>query len=561
MNNIYFNPWNFWIQAKTWLRSVFWGCGASILLASPSIGAEKISLFYELLELSIPVASLESFAEDGKIDRHLAFYTRQIKPQDLERLRILLNKRILLSSTTLYRFFYSSSGKLVLQFLSDLMPANSQESGFYALRGTLILAAADSEGLTLLNILKKFPLSEIRIDLKRVLQTVEAFNRLSNKTQQAIELIEKQAILESSEQTNLVELADLSQLGNGTWHRENLRFYDRDRNRQFTVKFYRPQHQNTMPVLVISLGLGSDLKNFSQLAEHLASYGFAVAVIDHPGSNRQQLENRLNGWSGRAKNLIEPREFIDRPLDVSYFLDELQRMNQSNDSKQGKFDLKRVGVIGYSFGGYTALALAGARLNLKSLKQMCYSDRIDLNVGNLSMLLQCLASELPVNLNPYLRDRRVQAIFVLNSFSSQIFGKQGLRQLQIPTMFVAGSNDLIAPALLEQVCPFSWLTVRDRYFALIKGGTHVYAASTRESSLENLQGLANPHPNLSRRYLKTFSVAFAKTYVARQPSYRLYLNATYGRSISQSSLKLRLVQSLDATPQIARSSRAICDLN
>jgi predicted dienelactone hydrolase len=105
------------------------------------------------------------------------------------------------------------------------------------------------------------------------------------------------------------------------------------------------------------------------------------------------------------------------------------------------------------------------------------------------------------------------------------------------------------------------LRVRDRYLALIEGGTHGYSEPTKERSLWNLQGLANPHADLARRYLEAFSLAFAKTYVARQPSYSSYLNAAYGQTLGQSPLKLMLVQSLDATPEISQSLKTVCDLN
>jgi predicted dienelactone hydrolase len=113
------------------------------------------------------------------------------------------------------------------------------------------------------------------------------------------------------------------------------------------------------PVIVISHGLGSDRTSFEYLAQHLASYGFAVAVPEHPGSSAEQLRSLL---AGRAKTVAEPNEFINRPLDIKYLLNQLARLDASNSSFQ--LNLQQVGVIGQSFGGYTALALAVCSLNV-----------------------------------------------------------------------------------------------------------------------------------------------------------------------------------------------------
>jgi predicted dienelactone hydrolase len=73
--------------------------------------------------------------------------------------------------------------------------------------------------------------------------------------------------------------------------------------------------------------LGSNRKTFEYLAQQLASYGFAVAVPEHPGSNSEQLRSLL---AGRSDEVTQPREFIDRPLDVKYLLDELERLDAAN---------------------------------------------------------------------------------------------------------------------------------------------------------------------------------------------------------------------------------------
>jgi predicted dienelactone hydrolase len=50
--------------------------------------------------------------------------------------------------------------------------------------------------------------------------------------------------------------------------------------------------------------------------------------------------------------------FINRPQDVTFVLDQITKLNKEGDHK-GKFDLDKVGVAGHSFGAHTTLACSG----------------------------------------------------------------------------------------------------------------------------------------------------------------------------------------------------------
>jgi predicted dienelactone hydrolase len=76
---------------------------------------------------------------------------------------------------------------------------------------------------------------------------------------------------------------------------------------------------------------------------------------------------------------------------------------------------------------------------------------------NSSLLLQCLAAKLSANKNYQLSDPRIQAVFAMNPMLSSIFGKRELSEVTLPLTFVGGSEDIITPAILEQIKPFNWL--------------------------------------------------------------------------------------------------------
>lgn len=507
--------------------------------AYPVLSAERLTLSYGILEQSIPINSLEKYAKTGKIDDDLAVYTKYANKKQLTQLRKVLLTPIPLNIVNVSQFLYTPIGEELLKKLGEIIKTESRLSGFYAIRAAVILAAAEQKNFTLLNVLRQFPTNSIAIDLDRGLEIADKLQNLVNQTQNAVALINQQSQLKATTSNlNFVLLADIKKSENFTWQKQTIVLNDQSRNRTFPADIYLPNASNPRSVIVISHGLGSDRTSFAYLAEHLAQSGFVVAVPEHPGSNAEQLKALL---SGTAQTITSPRELIDRPLDVKYLLDELTRLSENNPVFQGRLNLQQIGVIGQSFGGYTALALAGAKINFEQLKKDCPDIK---NTLNISFLLQCLAINLP-NVEYNLFDPRVKAIIAINPVNSSIMGEASLSQIKIPVMIISGSGDTIAPALPEQIIPFTWLTTPNKYLVLINGGTHFSTiAESPDAVLPVPTQVIGSSPVLASSYVKDLSVPFLQTYVAEQQSYLPYLSADYINTISKQPLPLSLVKSL-----------------
>ncbi|WP_348257416.1 alpha/beta hydrolase [Funiculus sociatus] len=535
----------------------------AIIAAMPSrvLGAEQIFISYGPLQLTLPVSALEVYAREGKINDDLAFYARYIKPEQLAQLRNILLTRADVSPVAVAQFLYTPQGEVILRRVGEVIQTKAFQPGFYAIRAALIQAAADPEGLTLLNVLRNFPTYAVRINSERGFEILGDLTNAIRETQVAIASVEQQAIAEAattpSDQSisaplpmatslNSSQGQDLQQQGPLKWEKQTLLLNDFSRSRAYAVDVYLPQLSGrSAPVIVISHGLGNDRTSFAYLAEHLASYGFAVAVPEHPGSNAERVRELFSGLANEAG---PPSEAVDRPLDVKYLLDQL------GATYQGRINLQQVGVMGQSFGGYTALALAGAEINFEQLQKDCPVLNETLN---LSLLLQCRAIKLPpVDYN--LQDGRVKAAIAINPVTSTIFGQSELADIKVPVMLVASSNDTVTPPLAEQILPFTWLTTPDKYLVLLKQGTHF---STMAESVANggvipiPVSVIGPDPKIAFNYMKLLSLAFFKTHVAGEQDYQRYLNAQYAQSISQDVLPLSLLQSLTAEQLNMRINR------
>lgn len=505
----------------------------------PSMAAEKVSLRYGLLEFSLPVSSLENYVATGEIDRHLDTYMQYADSQESNQLKQVLTYKIDLDRVTVYRFFNSYLGEKILQYLGEIIQTSPSQNGFYGLRSAIILAAGEPEGLNLLNVLRHFPTETMEINGETTLSLAFGFIELIEQTQKAIAAIRQQADLEAenTSEVDFTKQPDLQTSGSFAWKRETLALNDSQRDRNFTASWYHPELDvsTSTPVVVISPGLGADSDNFDYLARHLASYGFAVAIVNHPGSDRQSIENF---WQGMSREIVEPQEFIDRPLDISYLLDELPK-------RHGSLNLEQVGIIGHSLGAYTALALAGAQLDLEYWQKYCESEFSGWQRLNLSILFQCLAAEL-TSKSDRLLDERIQAVFAINPMSS-IFGREGLSQISIPLTFVAGSEDFVTPALLEQIEPFTWLKTPDKYLLLIEKGHHTYDEWGNTDRQESVTANNSSTYEISRGYFEALTVAFMQNYIATNNDYQLFVNSNYANFIGKDDLNLYLIQSLDTT--------------
>jgi len=546
-------PRSNWIQKS--LTLIGWSLIPAALLTRPALSAERLYLSYGVLERSISVAALETYAKTGKLDNDLSVYAQYADAQRLAALQKALVIRADVTPIAVSQFLYTPQGEILLRRLGQVIQPESRDTGFYAIRAALILASSDPQGLTPLNVFRKFPTRGLRIDLQTALQIAGDLEQVITRTNQATATLAQLAQLEAlaTPITSPTSLPDLASRGSISWQKETIRMVYRTRSfvtalgsdRVFPVDVYLPQVRTSrqtrkIPVVVISHGLGSDRTTFRYLAEHLASHGFAVAVPEHPGSNAQQFQALI---SGTVSEVAAPSEFVDRPLDIKYLLDDLTRRAQS-DPRYSRLNLEQVGVLGQSFGGYTVLALAGAAINFEQLQKDCGVQALDSTL-NLSVLLQCRANALP-RLSYNLQDPRVKAIIAINPVDSAVLGQAGFEQISIPTMLVAGSADTVAPALPEQIQPFTWLKTPDRYLVLMDRGTHFSTLEETNDSVPLPPEVVGPTPVVARRYINALSLAFFQTYIANQPSYRSYLSASYAQRISQDPLRLSLVRSLNA---------------
>lgn len=116
--------------------------------------------------------------------------------------------------------------------------------------------------------------------------------------------------------------------------------------RQYTVRDGKLP-STKLPIILISHGTGGNRLSLEWLAQALVQKGYIVAAVDH--------------WGDTMDNMV-PIEILkpwERPQDISF---ELTSLLENNDFK-ALIESKKIGALGYSFGGNTVIELAGGQLD------------------------------------------------------------------------------------------------------------------------------------------------------------------------------------------------------
>lgn len=497
------------------------------------VAAQTLYFLYPPFKEPLRVESLDIFAKDGTVNKNLSFFLNIAGASEEAKIKFreALNKTAPIEPRMISRFFNSKIGEAILERTGKHIQVDGGRNGKFALRGALVTAAFDEEGLSLINFFRKLP-TNIQFDLKEISKTANNTRIVVKATRLFSE--EKIPQLSASEAAkadpvNFANLPDLRQKGNLGVQQKRWHLTDQNRDRSFYVDVYQPERSRNgqTPVIVMSHGLGSRPEDFSGIAKYIASYGYLVVIPQHIGSDTQQQQAFLQGLS---REIFLTDEFINRPLDISYVIDELERRN--NKEFGGKLLVDKVAVLGHSFGGYTALAVAGATIDFEHLEEEC---ALGLGRINTSLLLQCQALDLERQEYNF-RDDRVVAVVGHNPVNRSIFGPKGLSNIDIPVLIGAGSYDPATPFVFEQLSSFTWLTTPSKYLLLLEGQAHVDLSTLdggMSEVIESVEELTLPEPQLLEQYGYATSVAFAEVHITNNEDFLPYLQSSYLDYLSQ----------------------------
>ena len=157
------------------------------------------------------------------------------------------------------------------------------------------------------------------------------------------------------------------------------------------------------------------------LAMALAAKGYVVAAPTHP--------------RGKGNDVSGVSVWVGRPKQVSRVIDAILE-----DRTLGpRIDRERIGVAGHSNGGYTALAVAGARPSVGSEAAHCREHADDVKLCGWGGAVAREAAN-DIGVVPELRDPRVRSIVVRAPHAVR-FSDEALAKVASPVLVYAAEQD------------------------------------------------------------------------------------------------------------------------
>lgn len=253
------------------------------------------------------------------------------------------------------------------------------------------------------------------------------------------------------------------------------------------------------PLLVVSHGLNGSRVQMAYLADHLASYGYVVASIDH------------NDPLLAVVSL--PAATYYRPLDIRFVLDAFERLSTDSASfLSGLVDAQTAGLIGYSYGGYGTLVVGGAGIAPEIAGNPVLSPQ------------DALAIHAEANVMP---DPRVRAIFTLAPFGGDLsiinggletmWTPDALANITAPLFVLAGDDDEISQYATGIVPVYENAIRSERFLLTVPQAGHNIA-----------QGIPpidprKPSPPRLNNAAQHYAAAFFGVYVQGKADYAAYL--------------------------------------
>ena len=243
------------------------------------------------------------------------------------------------------------------------------------------------------------------------------------------------------------------------------------------------------PLIMFSHGTGGGRLTVEWFCAGLAAKGFIVAAVDHFGNT---FDNPIP---------IEFVKFWERPQDISFVLDELL----SSTDLSSHVDVTKIAAAGFSLGGYTAITLAGAKMNLEAFEAYIKTPdgKKEADIPEMPGLLSYFdRPEVQESFNkaPALVDKRIKSVFVMSPAIGQAFpGKENFKEVTVPVYIVAAANDAIAP-VNTNAAHYARLIAASHYKALGgEAGHYVFLNEAKDALKRDAPLFFTDPPGVDRR--------------------------------------------------------------
>jgi predicted dienelactone hydrolase len=263
------------------------------------------------------------------------------------------------------------------------------------------------------------------------------------------------------------------------------------------------------PLVALSHGTGGSALQMAWLGTYLASRGYIVVAVNHPGNNAvtgYTTQGFTEGW--------------ERAKDISTAITAMLA-----DPRFGnKVDPDRIGAAGFSFGGYTMMELAGATTDLSRILSWCEELKGACNPPEMPDLMERFkviqqqpdVQQSTQHAGDSYRDSRIRAVFAIAPAVARAFTPESLHSILIPVEIVAGAADKIAPP--TENAQFFAANIKDAKLTILPGGVahYTFLDVGTDAGKKQLPELLVDNPGVDREAIHKQVAAMAADFFDQQ---------------------------------------------
>jgi predicted dienelactone hydrolase len=192
-----------------------------------------------------------------------------------------------------------------------------------------------------------------------------------------------------------------------------------------TVAMAGPIEGSALPLVVISHGTGGSLLGHYDTAIALAQAGFVVAALTHTGDN----------YADTSRNTL----VMERPRHINRLIDFML----SGWDSHGRIDPSRIGMFGFSSGGFTTLVNIGGVPDLGKIAPYCQDHPGDYACRLAATRPGAASAAAPGPRG--LADPRIKSAVVAAPAIGFTFSPDGLKNVSIPVSLWRAEDDTVLP--------------------------------------------------------------------------------------------------------------------
>jgi predicted dienelactone hydrolase len=213
-----------------------------------------------------------------------------------------------------------------------------------------------------------------------------------------------------------------------------------------------------LSLIVMSHGTGGSFEGHYDTALALAEAGFVVAAMTHTGDNY-----RDQSQVGRLEN---------RPRHIKVLIDYMLASWQRHDA----LDPFRVGMFGFSAGGFTALVAIGGTPDMRTVAPHCAAHPDEWSCRMLREHKVNLSANRSMAEPNWVHDPRIVAAVIASPAVGYAFSAEVLSAVTVPIQLWRGDSDEILPQPNYAQAVYDRLPVKPEYHVVPNAGHFAFLA-------------------------------------------------------------------------------------